>query len=254
MNDDNQGHHDQGCDDESPIEKKKEDAKREGKSKQEKETARSLPQQIRDLGIDRRIELGVALVGLIVAVVLAYTAINQLSAMKDQTTSMQGQLTEMKIAGEATRLEQRAWVGVKHLRLLDELKAGRVIIAQADYTNTGHTPALDTNAHIGTHMSHISEEPVDIGNISQARMKPTRQKKPFVVFPNQLFSSGPVRFDFTPTKLDIENIMTSKMLLYVFGELSYTDVFHRTHITEFCGQFSPASGTLNTCDQHNHAD
>ncbi|THI90752.1 MAG: hypothetical protein CAF41_003095 [Nitrospira sp. CG24A] len=104
MNDHQQTGKDYSGNDESPIEEIIEEAKRNRERDEEEQPSKSLSQQLKELGLDRKIELGVAVVGLIIAIVLAIIAGFQLGAMREQTTKMQGQLDEMQKGSGDTKL------------------------------------------------------------------------------------------------------------------------------------------------------
>lgn len=135
-------HREYSCDDEANLGEAIESLPTEQVDPPKRDSKRFM-HQWRDLSLDRKIESGIGVVGLIVAIVLAWTAVGQLAAMKEQTDSMRGQLAEMKSSAteteklvtatekiaeatknsveqsaaalkaniEASRLEQRAWVG-----------------------------------------------------------------------------------------------------------------------------------------------
>lgn len=67
MNDHQQTGKDYSGNDESPIEEIIEEAKRNRERDEEEQPSKSLSQQLKELGLDRKIELGVAVVGLIIA-------------------------------------------------------------------------------------------------------------------------------------------------------------------------------------------
>jgi hypothetical protein len=103
MNEEQHTHKDQGCDDESSGEEVVETSGREGYRNKDEKPAKSLFQQWRKLTIDRRVESSVAALGLLIAVFVAFVALNQLEAMIEQTKSMQGQLAEMKSGSADTK-------------------------------------------------------------------------------------------------------------------------------------------------------
>ena len=52
------------------------------------------------------------------------------------------------------------------------------------------------------------------------------------------------------SKEELDSIMGGKKRLYVVGELEYTDVFHESHFTKFCGMYKPELSVFYACDEH----
>jgi len=102
MNEENQTRQGNSCDDEPSLESIEKDSARQDQTSTHVAPSKSFLQQWRELSLDRKIESGIGVVGLTVAIVLAYTAVNQLDAMKEQTAAMKSQLDEMKSGGVET--------------------------------------------------------------------------------------------------------------------------------------------------------
>jgi hypothetical protein len=56
------------------------------------------------------------------------------------------------------------------------------------------------------------------------------------------------------TAANINDIQTRKAVIYIWGSISYTDVFHVKHKTLFCSYLRPDLIGYSSCDRHNEAD
>jgi len=161
------------------------------------------------------------------------------------------------------REEQRAWVGPIALSLTGTIEAGKPIKAKVIFSNTGHTVATKMFQKL---IVHTSVGPIDIGDYAQHPDEKEPSVRPFglkrsiaVLFPNQtvdLSSESGV-----PDAEAVLAIQNGIRLVYVFGNVTYEDVFNRRHESTFCGIYIPEVGKpipsdarLGTCDTYNYAD
>lgn len=283
MSDDQRSNKEQECDYEFPGVDIVEYSSRERQRSQDKQPSKSLHQKWQDLGIDRQIESGVALVGLVVAGVLAVTAINQLNAMREQTTSMQAQLAEMKAGGietgkliaatekiaeatstgiaqskaaleatiEASRLGQRAWVGQSTIKVT-VLEASKPIRVEVIFTNTGQSPALKTK---GLFFMQVKERPIDIGKVNLDQLAKSLKDPSSIstVFPNKALSIQ-TNAIVPATEKDIAEIKAGRLEILVIGRVTYFDIFQTAHVTAVCARYEPIGKGFEYCDQHNYSN
>ncbi|MDP1767572.1 MAG: hypothetical protein Q8L74_02075 [Nitrospirota bacterium] len=283
MSDDQHSNKEQECDYEFPGVDIVEYSSRERQSSQDKQPSKSLHQKWQDLGIDRQIESGVTLVGLVVAGVLAVTAINQLNAMREQTTSMQAQLAEMKAGGvetgkliaatekiaeaastgaaqskaaleatiEASRLGQRAWVGLTNIKVMT-FEVGKPIRIEIIFTNTGHSPALKAK---GFFYMEVKELPINIGNFNLDQMARSHKDRPSIgtTFPNATLS---IQTEATSpaTEKSIAEIKAGRLKILIIGKVTYLDIFQNSHVSAVCAKYEPVGKGFEYCEQHNYSN
>ena len=170
-------------------------------------------------------------------------------AMEESTRQSKEALDE---SIKASRLDQRAWVGIKTMRVLT-LEADKPILIEAVITNTGKTFASNTRVLTSVAV-RPSNEPIDIDKLAASLKRRTRlQERPAVLFPN-LEATLPVSTPIPITKEHLVLIRASKLLIYLFGEVHYSDVFGSSHTTEFCGIYNTTTKQFGSCSQHNRAN
>lgn len=283
MNDENQSRQENSCDDEPSLESIGKDSARQSQTGTHVHPSKSFLQQWRELSLDRKIESVIGAVGLTVAIVLAYTAVNQLDAMQEQTAAMKSQLAEMKSGGvetgkliaatekiaeatstgvvqsktaldatiEASRLGQRAWVGPANMKMMT-FEAGKPIRVEVVFTNTGHSPALKAKGFL---FIRIRESPIDIGNFNLDEMAKSLKDRPSIstVFPNGALSLqtepiGPA------TEKYINEVKAGRLEILILGKVTYLDIFQNTHISTVCAKYEPVGKGFAYCDQHNYSN
>lgn len=151
-----------------------------------------------------------------------------------------------------SELDQRAWVGVKSIEFVP-LEIDKPLATSVRLVNTGKTIALNAVMDI---VQETNGSDLDIAKFALSRDRPrSKVHSPMVMFPN--FEVGlPIQ---TPQKInaqDIENIKTRKLLVYIFGEIHYLDIFHHPHVTHFCGKLNPSRTPIvyDACQTYNYAD
>jgi hypothetical protein len=163
---------------------------------------------------------------------------------------------------EQNRLDQRAWVGpvqVEDTRTKDAA-GNAVFVTEGSASqfivrikNTGKTPAMNVLMQISDLISggnpppEFSEkmakyETEGIGPESRSVMQPQQETG----FP----TSGRIIY----THDLIEMVKSSKAKIWVYGKITYNDVFRRPHKTIFCMELSPDLERLSQCKEYNEAD
>ena len=149
---------------------------------------------------------------------------------------------------KASRLDQRAWVGLKSGRLVT-FEANKPITAVVVLTNTGKTIALAARKKLAIHGSATG---VDINRLASRELSRVTAA-PSILYPN-LDISMYVSTHRPATEEEIRRINAGTGFIYVFGEMRYTDIFDRPHVTLFCGVYNPTVKLFDLCRQHNRAD
>jgi hypothetical protein len=143
-----------------------------------------------------------------------------------------------------SRLDQRAWLGIKQYRMR-ELGGGK-LVAEVAVDNVGKTPARRVAGRVA--MIQFSQ-PISIERSAKSAHFLTR-KLP-VMFPNSHFF---VTYEETASEPEIEAIKTGTRKVYLFGDISYIDAFNVHHFTQFCGLYNPATKDFDLCEEFNDAD
>lgn len=115
-------------------------------------------------------------------------------------------------------------------------------------TNTGKTPARKVEAMIQrqTFLKGVSFNATynDTGGPSSA----------IVLFPGQTFNLTTKPESVALTAEQVEIITTGEFTLYVYGVLTYEDVFAIKHQTTFCGYLTPDLTSFKACSTYNQTD
>jgi hypothetical protein len=174
----------------------------------------------------------------------------RLATAMEQTVLQSKQ--ELDQAIKMSELDQRAWVGVKSIDLVP-LEIDKPLATSVRLVNTGKTIALNAVMDI---VQETTGSDLDIAKFALSKDRPrSKVHSPMVMFPN--FEVGlPIQ---TPQKInaqDVENIKTRKLLVYIFGEIHYLDIFRHPHLTHFCGKLNPTRTPIvyDACETYNSAD
>lgn len=192
---------------------------------------------------------------------LAEAAKKQADKAETISSSLQKAVTDMDVANSNAKLslnatirqfqlEQRAWVGAVDLPRPKDLAAGKKPSLEAIVTNTGKTPALDVTDSISGHAFLRGQAFVPI------KTQPTINSvlSVGVIQPGQQVSLWTSPTFQTLTKDKINGLRSEGTILYVYGEISYKDVFGKVHHTHFCGFLRPDLTGFNACQSYNDAN
>jgi hypothetical protein len=142
------------------------------------------------------------------------------------------------------RLEQRAWVGPVGV-VQPELKETNAFSISTVIGNSGKTPALKfENKYSWTIM------------LNTGVFNPTYANTQGVPSSGTIFPNGQLMLISVPvplTKQYLDLVTSGQAVLYVYGELTYNDVFNRTHHTHFCS-FYDKSLKPGVCNTYNDVD
>jgi hypothetical protein len=142
---------------------------------------------------------------------------------------------------ESAHVEQRAWVSMKEMKMATfKEDAVRVDIK---LTNSGKTPALDVNVALSV-FNRANGPPTEKDHAAYL----VRNKHEAIFPGSQTYEIAKVASPISQAELD--SIMVGKKVLYVLGDIEYTDVFRESHFTKFCGIYKPEQGTFHACAEH----
>lgn len=149
------------------------------------------------------------------------------------------QLSEM-------RLENRAWVGVDGLISFD-FKASPNFSVPFDVTNTGKTPALDVTMRATSKSRPKGEK------FTATYSAPYSETPSVSVIQPQMHTilptlPGPV------TTAQYDSVKDGPYILYVYGNITYKDIYKHAHETDFCVMYYHGLTTPVTCGYYNTAN
>jgi hypothetical protein len=192
------------------------------------------------------------------------SAKNTLIEMQAQTAAQQTAADASKIAAAAAlsqaansekalnttidnfHSEQRAWIGMLGVKNL-KISAGQEAKFEVLFENTGKSPALNvevdvTGKSIPSNAEMTFTYPTPSGIRSNMVVQPGMRE----MIPS---AGGTI-----PTGEQIEAIKTGQAILYLYGKVSYNDVFNIPHHTTFCVIIQPDLSTGIDCEEYNYAD
>ncbi len=152
----------------------------------------------------------------------------------------------IEVTQENIRLGQRAWVGAIEVRNI-AVRAGAKTQFTVVITNTGRTPALKLVTQFAT--GAFPSDQVFVPKYQTLKTKPGVS----VLQPGaRLFLNVGSIEELTDTHID--SLKKSAQILYVFGRLTYEDIFKQPHYTIFCMRIAPNLAYAYSCDTHNDAN
>ncbi len=173
----------------------------------------------------------------------------QVGVMGRQLTTMEGQLDQMREIGQ---LDQRAWIGFSR-GTHSQIKPDEETELLVQFVNTGKTPAHNIATH---HTCSIRPADFDIGGHAKAHTDKswdeTSTKGP--IPPNVGFM---IRHSIPADLLTpavVQQIQSGVQLVFVFGKITYSDVFGGDHETRFCHVVNPESTGMKPYHEYNYMD
>ncbi|HKV92989.1 MAG TPA: hypothetical protein VJW20_10610 [Candidatus Angelobacter sp.] len=148
---------------------------------------------------------------------------------------------------EQFRLDQRAWLGPNIIALVNPpIEANKEIQIGVNYTNSGKTPALDVGGFTGRTFV-----------VSSARLDFSKFHPKEKMLKNTMFPGSSGHFLATINGLPkpvFDDLIAGNSRIYVYGMISYRDIFKREHWTHFCSWYSPEAKGFMSCDTFNEVD
>jgi hypothetical protein len=144
------------------------------------------------------------------------------------------------------QLEQRAWVGVEGIN--GDIQLNKPYSILVAFRNSGKTPAKQVSLH-------MQFNPVRKGEALKFTYSEPISSQGFVP-PNGTFTSSEI----SPTRgvplgeSEMELIKSGKLRAYLYGTVTYEDIFNRSHWMRFCYFIGIDAKSYTACDGHNDAD
>jgi hypothetical protein len=145
---------------------------------------------------------------------------------------------------DSSRLGQRAWIAVMDASAAFDKRPFEIT---ATVTNVGRTPALRVQPRYGWRVDS-SSRPLHFDGL------PTPAPG-YVLNPGE--KQGIMISDPAPSgKYEelVEDLRNGAIRGYLYGDITYLDVFQRTHHATFCFVVNPKVNRMQTCEGHNQAD
>ena len=130
---------------------------------------------------------------------------------------------------EQSHVANRAYYAVVEPTLDTDSLTNRRLFGTYIETNLGNTPAYDVTANKQLRILSKDSLP-DIGSL------PTRSN-PIVVGSHVQMPPFAIWSDSVLTNQDIEALRSGKRRIYLFGKITYTDIFNRSQWTTFCYEY-----------------
>lgn len=149
------------------------------------------------------------------------------------------------LAKESARIDQRAWVAVTGIVSLPE--ANKPFVANANLRNSGKTFAKSV---VVTVHSRVIENKIDEPAFEQS---PPESNSVSILPPSADFECGIYNTKILP-QVAIDKLYSGEIRLFVFGKITYKDIFNCPHWTTFCYVFHPASRRFVAYKTYNEID
>ncbi len=205
----------------------------------------------------------VILIGLIVVTILQRSdASDALSIARDQArTTDAGTRQSIDLAKESIRamnqnssrqeefaqMELRSYLGVAEPFIV-QLAGGRQLVIGIECRNLGKTAARTVRFRGGMKMGGAVVSAREIGRLLRTGGTPSAVVPPGAKYLQTITSSSAL------TAGDSSDVMTGVRSLFIFGELSYVDVFNSPHFARFCMKYNAPAETFFTEGTYNDAD
>lgn len=156
------------------------------------------------------------------------------------------------VATLSLHISERAYVDVD-AGVTSAPRVGEKLGFQAYFANAGRTPALDTVTKVRSGFSLASDTVEHAHSIAFG---------PSIAIPYTskgiISAGGKVQTSWQTlaplSQADIDGLTNHQTTLYVFADVTYKDEFNRSHETNFCAFFDPATNKLLRCGSLNDAN
>ncbi|HEV2399280.1 MAG TPA: hypothetical protein VGS27_20200 [Candidatus Sulfotelmatobacter sp.] len=196
--------------------------------------------------------------GLLVTLIIAAATFLSAMAAKDAASASNEQakaawknieLTSKNIdlTVETFRKDQRAWIGPAQHGPIN-ISPGSPLTIEIIVQNYGKTPALKFESHSWL-LDHATGSPPNFAVAPRSRVSSSD-----VLYPGMQISLIPSTQGQKITAEQVAAFQSGKRTLYVFGDLSYNDVFGSAHRSTFCLYLEPTLKGLLTCSTYNAAN
>jgi hypothetical protein len=145
--------------------------------------------------------------------------------------NQKAQIRRDSIAACVARFETRAYVNIKGMQI-DTIKVGSPIYISVEIENVGKTPAFKCR------FFPCMESPEN----PNGAWAPDFDEVPRGIMPEQLLFPGIPRIIaansiLSQSKSGIDNILLGKKQFFVYGKITYNDIWGQSHFTKFCSVY-----------------
>jgi hypothetical protein len=161
------------------------------------------------------------------------------------------QVTVMRQGMRQDRINQRAWVATAGIQASPPV-AGNKFIVKVIVKNTGKTFARRVTVSCYTRAAPVEVGLLNFAQIVSDMERQAQGRSVALLAPDGTYGGG----SSSETGIDKDtanDFIEGKTRIFIFGKITYTDVFDCEHWTTYCSILS-ASGGLEVCEQFNDAD
>ena len=156
----------------------------------------------------------------------------------------------IKQSMEVARLDQRAWVAVTSITS-NSPQIGQQFAAKIVVKNTGKTFARHLRVSCFSRLTP-KEKTMNFSQIVEQEEALAKNRSVGVLAPDAVYGSG-VSGEGTITQESFDRFRAGE-ILYIFGRVSYEDVFHRPHWTTYCSYITHGEPGSAVFEQYNDID
>lgn len=158
-----------------------------------------------------------------------------------EASAMQS-VASMEASVRNSRVDQRAWVGIKGINL--DIQRDKNTPVEITFVNSGKTPARDVRFVLLLETLPKGQEP-------QFNYTEAMAENRGVLFPNaEMQGAEPILF----SNQEIDEIKIGSSVFFISGTAWYRDIFDVEHKTLFCAVINSKNSSLEFCRTHNEAD
>lgn len=181
----------------------------------------------------------------VLAIEKSADAINVQANAAEQTVVNARQNT--KIAEISARISNRAYLSIAGVTPT-ALLPGKKFEATVQFVNVGKTPAYQVH--------HVKGYKLGGTGIYEHEINEAKKREEFRDFAMGMSipSSFIIETENPITQEESDEIMKGKKAWYVFGRITYTDIFREKHFTRYCFVFIPSKGTFESYHRYNDAN
>jgi hypothetical protein len=197
------------------------------------------------------LKTSVSIGSLVISILALAASIYSARASNKSASAAQENVATSRAALQATidsnRLDQRAWVGIVQ-RVEQVIEVGSPVKVSIRLRNSGKTPALNVSPLIMP-ASLLSKQKFPT---SPPYISGTNPRGKFVIQPGP---GAEVRVEVEGTKLsqgDIDELKNGTRTGYVYGKISYDDIFYKPHCATFCLRIDSNLTGVSFCDTYNN--
>lgn len=165
---------------------------------------------------------------------------------RQQVNALQGQVVAIQRQME---ISERAWVGIIGVFTRDDPGDPASAIAEPQIQNTGHSPARKVRFHF--YIDILRGKEFHFPNLEKGNVTEHGPDSVGVMFPGPPTAGRPINIG---RRINLINLARTNQFVYVFGIVTYEDIFHTQHWTHFCDRYDGDVGRFAICDTYNDAD